>query len=194
MSGAEPIPPWGVNPGAPYQSFWIESGTPHVHSTWMPFWNALGEAERDAYLTRFPPPAGWDRFLEDVAMHEEWDRIDAEDIASGILQSNGSPWPKPAVTRPPLRSRIWVALRWLLGASTAVVRPVTRMTSNQVAAIAAASMTAANRRFGTMPPRLRKVEERLLWTVDSCTIGGGWRVEIDDATGTAGPVTWWGKR
>ncbi len=194
MSGAEPVPPWVVSRGAPYQAFWIESGTPHVHSTWMPFWNALGKEERDAYLARFPPSPSWDRFLEDVAMHQEWDRIDDEDIASGVLQPNGSPWPKPAVTRLPFRLSIWAVLRWLLGISTVVARPVTRMTPNQVAAVAAASMTAAERRFGTMPLQVRKVEGRLLWTVDSSTIGGGWRVEVDDATGTAGPVTWWGVR
>ncbi len=37
-------------------------------------------------------------------------------------------------------------------------------------------------------------EGRLLWTVDSNTIGSGWRVEIDDATGIAGPITSWGVR
>jgi hypothetical protein len=66
------------------------------------------------------------------------------------------------------------------------------MTSNQVADTAAASMTAARLPFGAMPPQLRRTEGRLLWTVDSSTIGSGWRVKIDDATGIAGPVTWWG--
>ena len=68
------------------------------------------------------------------------------------------------------------------------------MTSEQVATVASASMTAAMLPFGTMPPRLHKAEGRLLWTVDSNTIGSGWRVEIDDATGIAGPITWWGVR
>ena len=68
------------------------------------------------------------------------------------------------------------------------------MTSEQVATVVLQSMTAAMLPFGTMPPRPQKIERRLLWTVDSNTIGSGWRVEIDDATGIAGPITWWGVR
>ncbi|MGI4941852.1 MAG: hypothetical protein ACRYHQ_15040 [Janthinobacterium lividum] len=127
-------------------------------------------------------------------MHHKWDEIDTQDIAAGIPQPDGSPEPKLEAAHRPLRSRIWAVLRWLLGAPTVLVRPVTRMTAKEVAAVATASMTAAERRFGTMSPQLRKVEGRLLWTVDSSTIGGGWRVEVDDTTGTAGPVTWWGMR
>ena len=66
------------------------------------------------------------------------------------------------------------------------------MTPEQVAAVALESMIAAMLPFGTTPPRLQKIEGRLLWIVDSNTIGSGWRVETDDATGIAGPITWWG--
>ncbi len=93
-----------------------------------------------------------------------------------------------------LRSRIWAVLRWLLGAPASLVRPVTRTTPDQVSAIAAASMAAAKLPFGAMLPQVREVDGRLLWTVDSSTVGAGWRVTVDDATGTAGPVTWWGVR
>ena len=41
---------------------------------------------------------------------------------------------------------------------------------------------------------VRKEGDRLLWVVGTPTVGSGWTVEIDDATGTAGSVQNWGIR
>ncbi len=110
MSGTDPLPPWAMHPGTRYEAFWIESCDPHVHSTWLPFWKSLSEGQRADHLARFPPPPGWQAFLDDVALDQEWERIDAEDIASGVLQPNGSPWPRPKASRP----RFWARLsEWL---------------------------------------------------------------------------------
>lgn len=85
-------------------------------------------------------------------------------------------------------------LRWLLGVPIPPVLPPARMTPEQAAAVARATMAAAKLPFGTMPPQLLEVEGVPRWRVDSGTVGAGWRVEIDDRTGVAGPVTWWGAR
>lgn len=110
MNTTEPLPPWAMHPGARYEAFWIECCDPHVHSTWLPFWNALGDEGRAAHLARFPLPPGWQAFLDDVALDGEWARIDAEDIASGVLQPNGMPWPRLEPARPSrvLRIREWL--------------------------------------------------------------------------------------
>ena len=107
MDDPEPIPPWLVRPGQPYGNPWDTHGDRHVRSVWRPYWDLLNEQERAAYLTRFPPAHSWDRFLQDVAMDQEVARIDAEDIASGVLQPNGLPWPETPVARPSLWRRLF---------------------------------------------------------------------------------------
>lgn len=110
MNAVEPLPPWAANPGARYEALWKECCDPHVHSTWLPFWNALHEERRATHLARFPPPPSWQAFLDDVAFDQEWKRIDADDIAARVLQPNGMPWPQPKAPRPSL----WYSLRrWL---------------------------------------------------------------------------------
>jgi hypothetical protein len=88
----------------------------------------------------------------------------------------------------------WVPVRWLLGLPPP--RPVlpTRMTADEVRNTAKAALYATGCPFELMKPLPRRAGERLLWTVDSATIGSGWRVEVDDATGVAGPVSRWGVR
>ena len=92
--GEEPPPPWVQFAGADYRTFSDWCGDRYVALVWRPFWDATVEGERKSYLERFAPPAGWSRFLEDVALDEEVARIDAEDIATGVLQPNGALWPQ----------------------------------------------------------------------------------------------------
>ena len=68
------------------------------------------------------------------------------------------------------------------------------MTEDAAAALANAAAKQAALPFGLMQPQVLQVDGRLVWRVDSATVGGGWRVEVDDATGAAGPLTWWGTR
>jgi hypothetical protein len=41
---------------------------------------------------------------------------------------------------------------------------------------------------------LRSIDGRLEWIASTPTIGSGWSVTIDDATGETGPVRSWGIR
>jgi hypothetical protein len=41
---------------------------------------------------------------------------------------------------------------------------------------------------------VRRLDSRLTWIVSTATIGSGWSVNIDDATGEVGPVKRWGVR
>ncbi len=66
------------------------------------------------------------------------------------------------------------------------------MTANDVSLIARAAAAKAGMSFNMMAPHVYRAEGRLLWRVDSATVGNGRRIEVDDATGVAGPVTWWG--
>jgi len=99
--GSVPIPPWVLHPGEEYKNAWDAHGDHYISAVWRPFWDNLNEHERGAYLERFPPTCGWDGFLQAVAFDQEVVRIDAEDIASGILQPNGLPWPEVAKAKPP---------------------------------------------------------------------------------------------
>ncbi len=107
VTDPEPQPPWTVHPGQDYGAFWETLGDSYICTVWRPFWDALGAEERAAYLARFPPAAGWDRFIADIAFDQEIARIDAEDIAAGILQPDGSPWPDAATPRPSLLRRLF---------------------------------------------------------------------------------------
>ncbi len=96
----EPFPPWVADPDAQSMAHPVPSDYAYAHATWRRFWDALDGAERAACLLRHPPGARWMEYLEWVALDQEVARIDAEDIASGVLQPNGSPWPAPEVVRP----------------------------------------------------------------------------------------------
>lgn len=89
---------------------------------------------------------------------------------------------------------VWAPVRWLLGMPPPRAPLPTRMRADDVAVAAGAVAAEAGLPFGAMPPQVRMSEGRLLWWVDSATVGGGWRIEVDDATGVAGEVGWWGGR
>ncbi len=97
--GSDPVPPWVPDPRVSDAALWTMHDDHRVDQVWRPFWNLLGDEERSAHLRRHPPPPGWERFLQDVAFDQEAARIDREDIATGVLQPNGSPWPRPVLTR-----------------------------------------------------------------------------------------------
>ena len=91
-----------------------------------------------------------------------------------------------------LTGRSWTWILWLLGWPLPPPCVPTRMTAADVSLLARAVAAEARVPFSAMSPRVRQDQGRLLWRVDSATVGNGWRVEVDDATGEAGPVTWWG--
>jgi hypothetical protein len=72
--------------------------------------------------------------------------------------------------------------------------PATRMTRDEVLALAAKAAEAAriNRTLGVAT--VRRIDGRLTWIVSTATKGSGWSMSIDDATGEAGPVKRWGIR
>ncbi len=53
---------------------------------------------------------------------------------------------------------------------------------------------ASGQPYGLIPSMAKVEDGRLVWTVTTATIGSGWRVRIDDASGEAGRVTRWGLR
>lgn len=91
-------------------------------------------------------------------------------------------------------ARLWDGLCWLLCRPSPCDPQPTRMTAQAAAALAEATAKLEKLPFGFMEPQVREVGGRLIWRVDSATIGSGWRIEVDDATGVAGPVTRWGMR
>jgi len=80
--------------------------------------------------------------------------------------------------------------RLLSGASP----PKTRMTREQVTALAAKAAAAAKikQSFGLLT--VRQIDGRLTWFARTATVGSGWSVRIDDETGEVGPVRRWGIR
>ena len=107
IDGSDPVPPWLLDPRVSDAVLWTMHNDDHVHLVWRPFWDLLGDEERSAYLVRYPPPPGWERFLQDVAFDQDVAGIDMEDIATGVLQPNGSPWPQPVVARRSLWRRLF---------------------------------------------------------------------------------------
>ena len=93
-----------------------------------------------------------------------------------------------------LPSRAWGVLRWLLAFPPRRPLPNTRMTAQVVATLVASAVEGKKLPVGFMSPQVREIHGRLIWCVDSATVGSGWRVEVDDETGTVGPLTWWGMR
>jgi hypothetical protein len=73
-------------------------------------------------------------------------------------------------------------------------RPETRMTKQEVKVLADRAAEAAhiNRTLGFIT--VRNINGRITWVASTPTIGSGWSVTIDDATGEVGPVRRWGVR
>lgn len=104
---AEPKPPWVAYPGIPPDEFfWREAGEPWLNLVWRPFWNALDEAGRERYLTRWPPPDVWRADFLDDALDRLVAEIDREDGITGL---------PPPGKRPPGRSWLTRSLARLLG-------------------------------------------------------------------------------
>ena len=72
--------------------------------------------------------------------------------------------------------------------------PVTRLAREDALQIAKQDAAAAGLAEELTMTTVRKEGDRLLWVVGTPTVGSGWTVEIDDATGMAGPATRWGTR
>lgn len=72
--------------------------------------------------------------------------------------------------------------------------PETRMTRDQVMALAATAADAAGIGRVLGWATVRRIDGRLTWIVSTATKGSGWSVSIDDATGEVGPVKGWGIR
>lgn len=56
-----PPPPWEIFPGYPRDSSGWRQGDGEFwwNEIWAPYWNPLSKAQREAYLTNFPPPEDW---------------------------------------------------------------------------------------------------------------------------------------
>ena len=72
--------------------------------------------------------------------------------------------------------------------------PETRMTNEEVIALAAAAFGKAGINDVLLWPTVRSIDGRLTWIVGTATIGSGYTVSIEDATGVVGPVKHWGVR
>ena len=78
--------------------------------------------------------------------------------------------------------------------------PPARMSPEAVLSLAQAAMRTAGigqgvtHSYGLAPSNPALVDGRIVWTVSTATIGSGWRVTVDDATGETGPVMRWGLR
>jgi hypothetical protein len=73
-------------------------------------------------------------------------------------------------------------------------RPETRMTEQEVKMLAdrAAEVAHIDRTLGFIT--VRSINGRITWVASTPTIGSGWSVTIDDATGEVGAVRRWGIR
>ncbi len=109
----EPEPPWLLCPQAiPGDYYWREAGESYWHSIWTPFWQSLDAEARTAYLARPDIPKDWREYLTHFeAWSAELNRIDADDIAAGILRPDGTPWPEKR-PRTDKRLRFWY---WVIG-------------------------------------------------------------------------------
>lgn len=73
-------------------------------------------------------------------------------------------------------------------------RPQTRMTKEEVKVLVD---TAARRAHVDTPLsriNVRSIDGRITWVASTATMGSGWSVKIDDATGEVGPMRRWGLR
>jgi hypothetical protein len=72
--------------------------------------------------------------------------------------------------------------------------PETRMTKEEVMALAAEAFANTRTDDVLCWPTVHSVDGRLTWIVGTATVGSGWTISIDDATGEVGPVEHWGVR
>jgi len=72
--------------------------------------------------------------------------------------------------------------------------PATRMTRDDVMALAATAAEAARINRALCVATVRRIDGRLTWSVSTATKGSGWSVSIDDASCEVGPVKRWGVR
>jgi hypothetical protein len=76
-SNTEVPPPWAAYPGyPPGDGFWRQAGEPWFTLTWKPYWDSLGEREREAYLVRWNVPAEWRKFYFDAEFSRWLDGVD----------------------------------------------------------------------------------------------------------------------
>ncbi|STX40810.1 Uncharacterised protein [Legionella donaldsonii] len=60
-------PPWILYPEfGPLDFFWREAGQPWMDYVWRPFWYALTEEQKAAYLKQYPEPKEWSGFSIDL--------------------------------------------------------------------------------------------------------------------------------
>jgi hypothetical protein len=72
--------------------------------------------------------------------------------------------------------------------------PETRMTNEEVTALAAEAFAKARINDAHIWPTVEYIEGRLIWIIGTPAVGSGSTVHIDDATGEVGPVEHWGFR
>jgi hypothetical protein len=82
-------------------------------------------------------------------------------------------------------------LHWLLFGPPS---PKTRMTREDVMALAAKAAEATRIKGGLGLVTVRRIEGRVTWIASTPTKGSGWSMSIDDTTGEVGPVKRWGIR
>ncbi len=74
------------------------------------------------------------------------------------------------------------------------------MDEDEVRELATAAFLAAgvgrhgSQPYGTIVSLPLRGDTPPVWMVNTATIGSGWRVSVDDATGEVGPVKRWGLR
>lgn len=72
--------------------------------------------------------------------------------------------------------------------------PSARMTREEAFASARQVASAAGLNAELNMANVRREGIRMFWVVGMPTVGSGWTVEIDDATGVAGELQSWGVR
>ncbi|MGU3664908.1 hypothetical protein ACLBX9_12045 [Methylobacterium sp. A49B] len=72
--------------------------------------------------------------------------------------------------------------------------PTTRLSAREATAIAEAAAWRAGAPGTHGHAVLVRKDGAAVWSVAQVSIGSGWLIDVDDATGTAGPLRRWGLR
>jgi hypothetical protein len=73
-------PPWVAYPGyGPGDTFWRQTGEAFMALVWEPYYEALSEEEKDAYLKRWQVPQEWWNFYFDPAWRAFMESADEEE-------------------------------------------------------------------------------------------------------------------